>query len=255
MTHAVRILLDCHEPKELIGEFTAASKKKGKIPGEVQQLDLGDFIIEVDGVATTMVERKTWDDLWNSIDEGRFEHQRARYKNAMIACPGLNVFYVIEGNSQKIYNNTKSKQMAMSTAIENLTTIHHIGCRYTSNIKKTVELLLRAARKLAECGAPEYINPASLKEAKGTKAGITPEDWWPTALSRIPGVTFETASVIAERFPSQESLSGNASKLRDLERPGSKKRKVGDKLAAKIIEFTTPHGAKKRRTAEIIEID
>ena len=62
----------------------------------VEQLPLGDIIIEKNNEEIIIIERKTLNDLVASIKDGRYKEQALRLSNMNIS--NHNIIYLIEGN-------------------------------------------------------------------------------------------------------------------------------------------------------------
>ncbi|MEM3062127.1 MAG: ERCC4 domain-containing protein [Nitrososphaerota archaeon] len=70
-----------------------------KIDYAVERLEVGDYVIKVQGKVKAIIERKTWSDLAASIKDGRMNNQEERLSSLRTRCK---VLYIIEGRN---YNN------------------------------------------------------------------------------------------------------------------------------------------------------
>ena len=69
-----------------------------KINFEIEKLDIGDFILELDGKEIIILERKSLNDIAASICDGRYREQSFRLANFPLH--NHNIIYIIEGNIQ-----------------------------------------------------------------------------------------------------------------------------------------------------------
>ena len=62
---------------------------------KVSQLDVGDIHYRINGKTVFIIERKTLEDLANSIKDGRFREQKIRLQKCL--SQDINIIYLIEG--------------------------------------------------------------------------------------------------------------------------------------------------------------
>ena len=61
---------------------------------EFKNLDLGDIVFKKNDKEILIVERKTINDLYSSIRDGRYKEQKIR----LLSNSNANLFYILEGN-------------------------------------------------------------------------------------------------------------------------------------------------------------
>jgi ERCC4-type nuclease len=100
---------------------------------EIEQLKCGDILLQKDSNCIC-IERKTIQDLWSSIKDGRFREQRARLMDWRNECPLQNhVMYVIEGVPE---------DEILVSAIHRLTLIYKIPVWIKNNMEETIDYII-----------------------------------------------------------------------------------------------------------------
>jgi len=213
-----------------------------------KQLDVGDFLYEIDGKPKLVIERKTYADLASSINGGRYKEQKARLSS--FDCPTK--AYLIEGarptstsNSNKFSKITPS---TLDSAILGTSLRDGFTIITSQSLEHTAELLLKLLDKL-----PEYISAKSepadsyvslIKTAK--KENMTAENCYISQLCQIPGVSTTIASAIAVAYPNMwkfmEMLNTNTfdSAVNKIATLPLETRVVGPAIAKKIISYMKP---------------
>ena len=65
---------------------------------QLQNLELGDFVFEIDNIPFLTIERKTVQDLASSIKDGRYKEQKIRLLSEKEKNKNLKIILLIEGN-------------------------------------------------------------------------------------------------------------------------------------------------------------
>ena len=105
----------------------------------VEQLSIGDFLIKM-GDSTTntiVVERKSVNDLYQSINDGRYKEQKARL---LANYPLSQVIYLIEGDLSDLYSSAHRK--AVSGSIFNMQFRDKIRVVRTKDLNDTCDFIL-----------------------------------------------------------------------------------------------------------------
>lgn len=216
----------------------------------VEQLSIGDFLIKM-GDSTTntiVVERKSVNDLYQSINDGRYKEQKARL---LANYPLSQVIYLIEGDLSDLYSSAHRK--AVSGSIFNMQFRDKIRVVRTKDLNDTCDFILSLYSKATK--NPEwFISGESQPQLendgvdyssliKVNKSGnMTPEVCQVVMLTHIPGVSHNFSRRILEHYQSLENLI-NA--LKSAETPEglltnlqvTDKRKLGKVLAQRIYNY------------------
>ena len=216
---------------------------------EKEFLVLGDIVFS-DDTRELIVERKTWNDLWSSIQDGRYREQRSR----LLGC-GSAVLYLIEGSPQKLADD--SAETCRRTLLR-LQLAYRIPVVYTASVQATVEWVRWFRQKdmavfWRTCDAEEQRVESIQNRTDSKKSSIqNPKTMLITFFRSISGVSYAVAKTVAEPYASLSDLLLHrdefAAALPSMEytTPSQKTRKIGPKLAEKIVgmlgdpETTTP---------------
>ena len=158
---------------------------------DVQTLDVGDVVCRYEG-SGWVAERKTANDLAQSIKDGRWAEQKDRlYKS------GLTVVYLIEGNLRDASFTYESLLGACVSA--ELEGAHVFR---TWDIKETTELLGCLQRKMI---APRHAPTDTLATNKRKKDGEL-ETIWTRQIACIPRFSEAVSRAILQHFGSLRDL-------------------------------------------------
>jgi len=218
---------------------------------QLQNLELGDFVFEIDNIPFLTIERKTVQDLASSIKDGRYKEQKIRLLSEKEKNKNLKIILLIEGNI-----NTKTGGIPSATfhsIVINSMIRDGIYVLITKNIEETCNTLVKIY-KLIEKNKSEFINPVISTSSsadyasclkKNKKENLTPTVCYINQLSQIPGVSTTIASRIVEKHPTMLDL------IRELEieegdtveelKFGSSQRKIGKVVAKRIYEYLCVH--------------
>ncbi|GMR52483.1 hypothetical protein PMAYCL1PPCAC_22678, partial [Pristionchus mayeri] len=178
--------------------------EKKDIRVERRRLSVGDYMWiarKMDGSEMCMdwvVERKTWGDLDSSIKKSRYEEQKQRLR----AAPFTNRVYLIEGQR----DGESHLQQALAT-----TMLHdNFLIQRTLSCHKSAEFLASLTRRLQEQAKREKMRRASFESVQqfSKKSACIDRliDIWTRMLMVVPGMSSDSAKLVAERFPSMKAL-------------------------------------------------
>jgi ERCC4-type nuclease len=241
-------LVDCREQTL----FEDLQQEKLDTPVHSRMLTIGDVIIQKqDGEILLMIERKSVRDLVHSLKDGRYHDQRRRWHDFLQDSPNSTVSLWIEGDlmSADIEETLKS---SLLNSIFRLQSKHNIVVHQVRSRESFVKSIRMAIQKFEK--EPYHLLKNPSENIGGTpnidrykKSAQSEEQYWQDCLSLIPGVSQQTAQKITTNlFPrlvlfveelntDPKSILGKLSNLKITE-----KRKLGDKLAQKIIRHINP---------------
>lgn len=232
-------------------------KKYNKVNYKIKNLDIGDFVFEKDNNQILIIERKTIDDLYSSIIDGRYKEQKLRLINNY---PISKIIYIIENT---IENKTSSHQKIIYGSIINTLLRDNIKILRSENINETINYLYVLYKKINDIQQYQisslsndsdtnnnlntnnsninsnYLNAIKIKK----KDNMTPESCQIIQLSQIPGVSINISKCIMCEYKSIRNLIKNLEEneniLENLQLTSStgKIRKLGPKLSKRIFEF------------------
>jgi ERCC4-type nuclease len=220
----------------------------------VKPLDIGDIIIQhVSGENLIIIERKNINDLATSIRDGRYREQSCRLNASEI--PNHNIIYMIEGHIQCY--NSKFNKIKPATLYSCVCSLHYykgFSVFKTTCITETAETIIRMTDKIHRSScitgfyntdikqtnpSNEYINHIKIKK----KDNITKDNILIIMLAQIPSVNIKTATCIANKYPTMQSLLTNLQQnkqcLNDISHThkNNKSRKISHKAISNIIDF------------------
>jgi len=226
----MRVVVDSRE--------AALLRDLGEEGCEKEFLVLGDIVFS-ECPHELIVERKTWNDLWSSIQDGRYREQRSR----LLGC-GAAVLYIIEGSPQKLADDSVE---TCRRALLRLQLAYRIPVVYTASVQATIEWVRWFRQKdmtvfWKTCDAEEQRVESIQSRTDSKKSSIqNPKTMLLTFFRSISGVSYAVAKTMAEPFASLLDLLQRrdefAAALPSMEyiSPSGKTRKIGPKLAEKIL--------------------
>lgn len=215
---------------------------------EFKNLDLGDIVFKKDNKEILIVERKTINDLYSSIRDGRYKEQKIR----LLENYNINqILYIIEDTN----NTYKLNKSIIMGAILNMTFRDKIKIVKTKNLNETLEHIILLKKKIEK--TPEFFcinnqnqNSESKTETQylesikiSKKENMNPPLCSIIQLSQIPGVSKQAATIILQEH---KSLANLILKYNTLTKEESiillkdikmKNRKVGPVLSKRIYEY------------------
>jgi len=185
----MKLLVDNREPKEMISILKSRLKTV-----ELNNLDLGDFIIKTDTDETVMIfERKSLADLVASVKDGRYAEQSFRLTEYPIN--NHNIYYIIEGNIMNFCNkNIEPIQKMIFSSMLSLSFKKGFSLLHTSGPIETCEFIIRFMNKLET----EKLDTTGEKDSSvsysniiktSKKANITRDNIGEIMLAQIPGLS------------------------------------------------------------------
>lgn len=217
----MEIEIDCREI-QLITFFQ-------KLDLSIKALTIGDIIIKKDSKELVIIERKTLSDFLSSIKSSRYSEQRERLKLYRTENPHVKIIYMVEGTRFDLF----PEKSIIFGAMENLILFHDIYVLFTINTEHTAKTIENMSKKLSET------DTSSLKESLNlpvTKKAKINENMFLLQLCLIPGVSRTVAEKIVEKYENLQIFLETKPGIENLADILIAKRKLGKKLAEKIIQ-------------------
>jgi len=223
---------------------------------EFKNLDIGDIIIKIKDEIVLIIERKTINDLYCSIKDGRYKEQKKR----LLSNYSINKFlYLIENNIEEC--KSKFNTDIIYGTIINILIRDNIRILKTSNISETIKYIEILIKRLETKQEIFFENKDLSKDLSLTtdyastiklekKKNMTPELCQITQLAQIPGLSINSSKAILEKYNKiknlileYEKLETESSKellLVDIEIKSinnKKNKKIGKVLSKRIYEY------------------
>lgn len=223
---------------------------------KLENLPLGDFIIEVNNQILVLIERKTLQDLTASIKDGRLHSQK---KHLIDSVDRQTIYYLIEGNfdynediETSVSINGISKKAIISSVLNTLVR-DNIKVIFTKNIQDTFDFIYGLYKRI-KLDSEKYINHETKNEIdivklKSSKS-ITKEICFINQLCQVPDISKKTAKAISIFFENSLKVfyerlinKNDEEKLKVLKTiyieddSGGKRRKISEKVIKNIITF------------------
>jgi ERCC4-type nuclease len=212
----------------------------------IEPLELGDIIIrnEVNEEPVFIIERKTLNDLYSSINDGRHREQKMRLVNNY---PKSKIAYLIEGNLNQLQ---ESRYKIVYGAMLNTQLRDNLRIFRTNDLKESCFLIKALLQKLEK--NPEWTQSQSAKLdycdtiKTNKKENMTPEVCHIVQLAQIPGVSHSMSKKILEKYTTLSNLiiaylnsdpSEGGLLLADI--PLNDKRKLGKVISQRIYKYLT----------------
>jgi ERCC4-type nuclease len=217
-------------------------KSLGETP-KVCTLDVGDIRLSVDNNVLLIIERKTINDLEQSIKDGRYKDQKQRLISTY---DKTKIMYIVEGDiyplSEKVNVFGPSYDMIRGGIIN---TMIRDGLKVVllRDVKVTAKFLqditqrvIKDPSKYFNDGHQIQCNRLELPSHK-RKDLINPENFDSRCLCIIPGVSQQTAESIIATYGTLYNLidTVDTTLLANIKLPSG--RRLGDKLALKIVAY------------------
>jgi len=211
-------------------ELSAAISASG-LQHTTNNLHVGD--IAISNGSETIVERKTWDDFWASITDGRFKEQKERLKQS-----GLNVIFLLEDARFVDGRVLTDTNVALKGAFISLLLSKKWKVVCTRNVQESADILIEMEKKMIEWegGSTTSKSITHSKSQISKKSCKTPEDSALAALTCIRGVSVDKAKTIMTEYGSIEQIiQVSVTDLADT-KCGTKRRRLGSDVATRIVE-------------------
>lgn len=185
------IIIDSNEPPHF----------KNHLEAETKGLPEGDFWIENGEEQRIIVERKTWDDAYNSWKQNRLEEQVSR-----IISKHSDYVLVIEGNKQssRLWRNKQMNQLKGLQKFLNRMSLEAIPVVYTSSKNDTCDYLQYLERRLIEGKYRKIIKKTTVLKSSRNK--------YHNIMSLIPGITIDRSKKLYDLFDSLPDFINNTEK-------------------------------------------
>jgi len=136
-----------HKIKEYFDKYDFSKDKNlKKIEFKVENLDLGDILIKKDGKIVLIIERKTLQDLYSSINDGRYKEQKVRLKNNY---NDSQIVYIIEDcNIKFVKNKFANFESIINGAIINSIFRDNIKLIRTKSVEDTIVYIKTLLKKV-----------------------------------------------------------------------------------------------------------
>ena len=226
-----------------------------------ENLDLGDIVIKYDNNVKYIFERKTIKDLSDSIKDGRYHEQKQRLKYAI--SNDVKVSYIFEyfidyNNLTEFITINEINGEIILSGIVNTTLRDDFGVFLTKNTDETIFLLEAIIKRMIK-NPKKYFNKNDNTNStydinnsyimkKRKKDNINKDNILMIFLNQIPGVSDSISKVITEDYNSLNDFMSHLNSLskedkikhiadKELTLNNNKKRRVGNKIANKIINL------------------
>lgn len=222
-----------------------------------EMLPLGDVLVRDKETKEVLllIERKSVRDLAQSLRDGRHHDQRSRWLAFREQSPNTTVSLWVEGDLMAAPMDEALRSSLLNSLFRAQTRhhilVHHARNRdaFTRSIGLAVEKLMDDPRHLlhtTSCNDTSSLPPLTCFK----KSARSVETHWRDCLSLVPGVSPPTAAKITEVFPSMtgffraltEDRGGVVVVLSEVRL--SEKRRLGVKLAARILDHFCPQSEK-----------
>jgi len=191
----MELIVDSNEPK-----FFAEN-----IECEVKALPEGDFWI-VGNDKKVVIERKTWDDAYNSWVQKRLEEQVSR-----IIENHKDYILLIEGNKQssRLWRSKQFHQLDSLQKFLNRMSVEAIPVIYTSSKKDTCSYLTYLSKRIEGGEYGKLIRKTTILKSSRNK--------YHNIMSMIPGITIERSKKLYDLFNSLPDFINNIEKAIELD--------------------------------------
>jgi ERCC4-type nuclease len=238
----MQCIIDSRE-QSLLHDLEDILDKQVELKSEM--LTIGDLILRRDeNDPLLLIERKTIRDLVSSIKDGRYHDQRRRWATFQQDFPNCRISLWLEGDLLST-SMDETLRGSLLNSLFRLQSIHNVivyMIRSRESFVKSLQLVLNKFLK----------DPYHLVNDKSSSTNVTDmkqykrisgdqNEFWMNCLAIIPGVSLSFAELIVKEFPSltefidqvRNNKEETITKLANIQ----KKRKLGQKLATKIVDY------------------
>lgn len=124
----------------------------------VENLNIGDILLENDGKNITLIERKSINDLAASIKDGRYKEQSYRLNESQFH--NHNIIYLIEGDMTSWkpcrYGKRIVDKSAIYSSFASLLFYKGFSVLRTMNIDETATMIIKLAKKISKEGYEKF---------------------------------------------------------------------------------------------------
>lgn len=209
-------------------------------------LEVGDVRICINKECVWLYERKTFQDLLASLNDGRFQEQKVRLKTTATEFPDCHVGYLLEGPEFGVCPLWKREDPRMSGAIMSIMNSRSLQCVTRESTTASAEFILHLASHLGKW-RKENPRPRETTHAKPSlskKQCKTPLDIATAALTCVPGMSVVKAKTLLREYGTLVGITRASEKaianVSVTEAPPqtdgkvAKCRRIGPKLAASL---------------------
>jgi ERCC4-type nuclease len=249
----MEVIIDNRETK--IKEYFSLNTNYGNL-FKYENLDVGDIIIKYCDEVKYIFERKTIRDLADSIKDNRYHEQKQRMKfsyNSNVKISYIFEYFVNYETLIPEVNINNLRGDIVLSGILNTTIRDNYGIFLTKNTNETIFVLENLFMRMLKDPAKYFNKTSEIDETcllkKRKKDNITRDNIFTLYLSQIPGVsksigkhlskTYKTMSEFILYLNSLEKTEDKIDYLANIEVDikNNKTRKIGKKIASRIIEF------------------
>ena len=210
---------------------------KNNMEFDKENLILGDINYKLQDKELIIIERKTINDLLQSINDGRYREQKIRLVEK--SKEGCQIYYLIEGN---IFNSSKSD--IIYSCIINTMIRDNMKIIFSKNIEETYIYINKILKKSIEFKdilnnkieiKNDYINVIKCEKKKN----MNKDTCYMAMLKQIPGISSNMVKFIFEKYPTINLLIKEYEKSDELllQDIVIGKRKLGKVLSKRIYDY------------------
>ena len=192
----MKVLVDIHEPEV----FLEINKS------ESNSLKEGDFLIE--GLDKKIIlERKTWDDAYNSWMSKRLEDQISRMIEKYDDC-----ILIIEGKWNQSYTWRKTKNYSKIKGLQsflNRMSVEAIPVIYTDSKNDTIKYIENIVKRLESKDYKMLVRKTTVVKSSRNK--------YHNIMSLIPGITIDRSKALFNEFDSLRDFMVNTQRAKNVD--------------------------------------
>lgn len=223
-----------------------------------ENLEIGDIIFKLNNEIVLIIERKTINDLYSSIKDGRYKEQKQRLVSNYSKDK---IMYLIENSINEQKQKYKYNTDIIYGSIVNVLLRDNIKILRSDSIKESIKFIEIIIKRLET--KPEMFNlqPNSINSINAStetylssiklskKQNMTPENCQIVQLAQIPGVSVNYAKTILEKYSKIKNLIMEYDKIDEIPNKellleniiitttNNKTRKLGKVLSKRIFEY------------------
>ncbi len=246
---ATRVLVRIDHRECAIKPLITSLLEHDNINYTLENLDCGDFVIEIDGQPLLVIERKTIKDLLASIKDGRYKEQ----KHKMIEKHGkAKVMYLIEGafsfqDMPKGFTDIEYK--SLKSSIINTQVRDKVALMQTNDLQETCAYLYDVVSRINQNTTKYSLEsglqaPPPVVHNSSVKKKTSRNEVFIQQLCQVSGISHKTAEAISREFTDMKTFYEtllpleNEQKLKLLKNIYLKdNRRINSKVADTIVQY------------------
>lgn len=265
---SINLIIDSRED-QLIQTLQSPTlhKECGHIIFEIESLPVGDILFKQDDQMVCLIERKTFKDYAASIYDKRSKNQSIRISQLKKDHPDMLIIYLIEGqhpHKDHVFPGKITRDAVYSSIIHRVVR-DHFTIYHTHDICDTALIIAKLYDKLPEFWSPMSYHEEGPQESTqldylktiklSKKDNLTPFNCYLLQLAQIPGLSIDTANLIAQHYPTLKDLVLSLSQNPDqtianlsqiqLSTDQDKSRRLGPVLSNRIHQYLCAEAAPK----------